>query len=281
MSEFDLEERTKSNPEEFAHDIILEWNSPSYHDMTLLLVEYKNDKICFFKFFNHDVVEIRETHGCNFLKRVFGIIQESDIKLFAIQDSDFSRICGVDVDSTNYFLTDCHDHEMMCFSDEEVMRSVFDNLAIPFDHTLVENTFDDLMLLSYIKWLNYHDHLNLNVKSYKPSDKDKTELHSFDSIYNHIRSYSPKCTREITERDMMDFVTSQTDINVYEITNGHDFLDVLSKRINEKHKSTNINGDKIRPILYACYTLDKFKKTHLYSKISQWADSNQLSILVA
>ena len=271
MGDFDIEERTKTQLEEFANSLKMEWDSPAFDGKMLLLVEYENDKKCYFKLFNHDKVELRTTTGCNCMKRLFDVIQSYDIPNFAIQDSDFARVCGKMPAESNYFITDCHDHEMMCLSNAEVMASVFENLAIAYDSTLVSTTFDELKMLTYFKWYNYHHHLNVNFKGYKPRGKEKADLQSFDSIYKDVKPQSPKCSTVITEADVLAFVRSQKPQSVFEITNGHDFLDMLSRNIEEKYKLHGVTRDSLRPIIYSNFTFNRFKGTQLFHYISSWA----------
>ena len=274
MSEFDMEERAKEKPEEIANRFKMQWDSPAFDGKMLLLVEYENDKRCYFKLFNHEKVEFRTTTGCNNMKRLFEAIQAYDIPNFAIQDSDFARVCCKIPEEENYFVTDYHDHEMMCLSNNEIMSAVFENLAIPYDSALVSTTFDDLQMLSYFKWLNYHSHLNVNFKGYKPRGKAKAELRSFDAIYAVVKPQSPKCCVTITEGDVTAFVGNQTNRDIFEITNGHDFLDILSQNIEEKYNIHGITKESIRPIIYANFTFSRFVKTQLYHDICSWAGEN-------
>lgn len=281
MSEFDMEERTKEKPEEIANRYKMQWDSPAFDGKMLLLVEYENDKRCYFKLFNHDKVEFRTTTGCNNMKRLFDAIQAYDIPCFAIQDSDFARVCGKIPEEENYFVTDYHDHEMMCLSNKEIMLAVFENLAIAYDSALVSTTFDDLKMLSYFKWFNYHSHLNVNFRGYKPRGKVKADLHSFDAIYAVVKPQSPKCCVTITEADLNSFVSSQTNQNFFEITNGHDFLDILSQNIEEKYKIHGITNEGLRSTIYASFTFDRFVKTQLYHDIYSWAGEKAVLLFAA
>ena len=281
MSDFDMEERARSKPEEIANSFKMQWDSPAFDGKTLLLVEYEADKKCYYKLFNQKKVEIRTTTGCNSMKRLFDAIQPHGIPNFAIQDSDFARVCGRIPEEPNYFVTDWHDHEMMCLHDGEVMKALFSNLAIEYDEVLVNKAFEDLKVLSYFKWYNYHHHLNVNFKGYKPRGKSKEELGSFNAIYDVVKTQSPCCSVTITEADVASFVSSQTPKDFFEITNGHDFLDVLSQSIEEKHQIHGLNREKLQPIIYACFTFERFERTQLYQEIRSWAAENACNLFAA
>lgn len=280
MSEFDLEERDKRNIDEIANSIKLQWDNPSFDGKILLLVEHETDKRCYYKLFNEDKVEFRTTRGCNRMKHLFDAIQKFDIPNFAIQDSDFSRICNSEPSDDNYFITDFHDHEMMCVSNSKVMKDIFSNLAIKFDQPLVDQVFADLEMLSYFKWYNYRYHLNINFRNYKPRDKSRAELTSISAIFEVVKPHSPKRKKDICEKEVLEFVKEQPEQSAFEITNGHDFLDMLSQRIGQKYEMKSLNGDHIRPIIYTCFTFDQFVKTDLYKNIYKWAGDNA-SVLFA
>jgi hypothetical protein len=271
MSEFDLEERETQKVEEIAHSLKMQWDTPAFDGKTLLLVEYDTDKRCYYKLFNEDKVELRTTRGCNGMRRLFLAIQKFSIPNFAIQDSDFARVCKREPEDINYFITDCHDHEMMCFANQNVMADVFKNLAIRYDKYLIDEVFEDLRMLSYLKWYNYSQHLNIKFKGYNPRGKKKDALRSIKSIFDIVKSHSPNRKKDIIESEVLDFVSKQPKQSLYEITNGHDFLDVLSQSIGEKYGMPFLQGDHIRPIIYTCFTIDRFVDTDLYKAICKWA----------
>lgn len=281
MSEFDLEERTRTKVEAIANDLKMQWDNPANDGKYLLLVEHINDRKCYFKLFNSNKVEIKTTRGCNNMYRVFTAIQPFGIPNFAIQDSDFARVCGRIPTEPNYFITDRHDHEMMCLSDNDVLQEMFSNLAIAYDESLVNEVFADLTMLTDIKWYNYHHHLNINFKGFKPCGKAKADLVSFDSICCEVIPQSPHCTVSITEIDVLDFVGSQPPQDRFEITNGHDFLDILSQSIEQKYNEPNINREKLLPIIYACFTPARFARTELYHNIRAWAGEKADDLLAA
>ena len=281
MSSFDLEDMWKKNAEEFAQSIKLQWDSPTNDGKFLLLVEWENDKVCYFKLFNPQKVEIRSTMGCNKMKRIFDLIQQYDIPNFAIQDSDFARVCDNVPTNDNFFLTDYHDHEMMCLANEDVMKGIFLNLALEIDRNIVQEIFDDLKVLSYFKWYNYNYHLNFKFKGYSPRGKTKADLHSFCAIFDIVKSHSSNCCPLVTSDDFYNFVALHPDPNVYEITNGHDFLIMLSQAIENKYKKPKLQEEILRTLLYANFTIDKFVKTNLYIAIYSWAGDNAKELFVA
>lgn len=270
-SDFDLEERSRNKVEERANRIKMEWDTPAFDGKILLLVENNNDKRCYFKLFNPDHVEIQTTEGCNNMRHLFAAIQVTGVPNFAIQDSDFARVCGNEPPEDNYFITDHHDHEMMCLANEDVMKALFVNKAIAYDSAMVDEVFSDLVLLSHYKWYNYYHHSNVNFKGYKVRGHSKADLCSFGAISCEVMPQSPNCHEAITEADVTSFVAAQPQIDRFELTNGHDFIDLLAQRISEKVQENNLRTDDLRIIMYANYVTALFVRTNLYHSICNWA----------
>ncbi len=281
MSDFDLEDRWKSKAEEIAQSIKMQWDAPANNGKILLLVEGEDDRVCYFKLFNHQRVEIRTTEGCNKMKRVFDLIQQYGIPNFAIKDCDFARVCNDVPSEDNFFTTDFHDHEMMCLSEFEVRKAIFFSYAIIFDEALVNEVFEDLEMLSFFKWFNYSSHSNVNFNGYNVRGKEKSDLRSFNAIYETVMPQSPNCVTAITEKDVLDFVNKYHERNYYEITNGHDFISALAKSIEQKYGVKNLKEKDIRLIINAKYSLDFFIKTNLYSDICAWAGEMSSELFAA
>lgn len=280
-SDFDLEERSRNKVEERAHRIKMEWDTPAFDGKILLLVENKNDRRCYFKLFNPDHVEIQTTEGCNNMRHLFAAIQMTGVPNFAIQDSDFSRVCGKEPPEDNYFITDYHDHEMMCLAEEDVMKALFVNKATAYDKVMVDEVFDDLTLLSQYKWFNYYHHSNVNFSGYKVRGRSKSDLCSFSSINAEVMPQSPNCHVSIKEADVTTFVNGQPQIDRFELTNGHDFVDLLAQRIGEKTKEANLRTEDLRIIMYANFVSAMFRRTNLYRDICNWAGGETVNLFAA
>lgn len=269
--EFDLEKRTRRKIEENVNSIRQQWNTPAFDGKMLLLVENIDDRKCYYKLFNSAKVEIRTAKGCNSMRKLYLAIQSTGIPNFAIQDGDFARVCERVPTEDNYFLTDRHDHEMMCLEKEDILKALFLNQAIDYDPVLIDDIFDDLKLISHYKWYNFKYRLKVKFKGYNPRDKSKVELHSFDAINATVMRMSPNCTSTITKTDVDAFVCSQPAQDRFEITNGHDFLDLLAQGIGEKIGSPSLKTDDLRIVMYANFTPERFRQTQLYNSIRIWA----------
>ncbi|CDD48665.1 conserved domain protein [Bacteroides sp. CAG:875] len=127
-----LKESVKA--QDLINEIRLQWNTAAFHQKVLIMVEGKDDKTFYFKFFNPSQSELKTCKGCRKLKDVYTSIRNSlTIECIAIKDSDFDRLNHIRPIDENFFYTDCHDYEMMCLADEQVKKELFDNLAITYE----------------------------------------------------------------------------------------------------------------------------------------------------
>lgn len=120
------------------------------------MVEGKDDRIFYYKFFNKDFSEIKDCKGCKKVIEVYRILQSKAKFLnITIKDSDFDRINGKPKSGVNFFYSDCHDYEMMCLRNKGTLEKLFANLAIDYDEAIINSVFEDLRYLSFFKWYNY------------------------------------------------------------------------------------------------------------------------------
>ena len=102
-----------NNPIITANQYLLEWKTPSKAHKTLILVEGKDDREFYYKFFQDSNSEIKTSGGCGAFRKVYNCLQ-GKIKNIAIKDSDFARLCHIFPTEDNIFYADAHDYEMMC-----------------------------------------------------------------------------------------------------------------------------------------------------------------------
>lgn len=273
--------KSQMTPESVANDIIMQWKSPGVANKVLVLVEGKDDRTFYFKFFNQSTAEIKYCNGCRKVTLIHQHLQRNaKFKNIAIKDSDFERLNGNPPSSHNLFYADGHDYEMMCLKNANTRKKLFDNLATPYDENLIEEIFSDLNYLSYFKWYNYTHHCNYNFKTFKVIDKSFEDLSLFSRIHAQILPFSPKC-QQINEEDLELFIVSRKECDIYELTNGHDFINRLCHYLKEKQiiGSNESNEKSIKNTLHPCYDIIEFAKSDLYHNINVWESKNDVSIL--
>lgn len=259
-----------------ANALILKWKTSCYHNKVLILVEGSDDRSFYYKFFNDEISSIELSGGCKTLIEIDRLIQKNGTisNHLCIKDSDFDRLNSNLINASNFFYADAHDYEMMCFKNENVRKDLISNLAIPYEESLFDNIFSELSYISFFKWMNYSNHLNLNFRKYNVSNKTTADLKDFDSIYNIICE-DAKNPALLCIGDLDNFITNHRVYDKFELTNGHDFLKRLCCNLKFKDVPSNVCAeDKIKLLMRSCFTLKEFEKTDLYLKISEWCNMN-------
>ena len=273
--------KSKVTPEMKVDEFIMLWKSPAFANKVLVLVEGPTDRLFYYKFFNDAAATVRDCGGCKKVIEIHkGLQSRKGIVNITIKDSDFERLNGNLTLEENFFFADCHDYEMMCVRDEEVMKEVFVNMAIEYKSEWKNDVFVDLKLLSYFKWYNYTNHTNYNFNTYSVAAKTSDELNNFDCIHQAILPVSPKRTETIDKQTLLEFISGKEGCNLYELTNGHDFLKRLCHYIQQQFpERTNLNENEFKKTLHPCFRIENFMQTDLYRDIKGWEVDSGKKIL--
>ena len=243
-----------------------------------MLVEAKDDREFYYKFFQDSNSEIKTSGGCGAFRKVYNCLQ-GKIKNIAIKDSDFARLCHIFPTEDNIFYADAHDYEMMCLKNESTRQEIFENLAITYNEDLWKQIFQELNILSYFKWYNYCEHLKYNFKTFSVEGLSSEQLKDFEYIHTQILPKSNP-NRIITANDIESFQRDHSPCCEYELTNGHDFIKRFCHHLkagNLTHRQENENS--IRNRLHPCFRLEAFVQTQLYQDILDWENANGSNIL--
>lgn len=272
--------RQEVTPETLIDEWILNWKTPDVAGKVLILVEGKDDKLFYNKFFKRNQAVVKDCSGCKKVLEIYRLLQQrTEIVNVAIKDSDFDRLNGKLPPGENFFFSDAHDYEMMCLKNEKARKRFFDNLNIDKGEELLQKVMADLKLLSFFKWFNYTNHLNFNFKGFKVADKCPKDIKNYSFIYSLVSSMSSKAS-PIQENDLSAFMDANCSIDFFDLVNGHDFLERLAYYLKvESQDFANINEIKLRLVLYPVFLLDNFRYTGLYNDIRSWEQKHSFSIL--
>ena len=267
-------------PDWIANNFIMQWKSPGFANKVLILVEGKDDRLFYYKFFNHNTTEIVDCKGCKKVVEVYKILQrDAGFLHITIKDSDFDRLNGNSRLGNNFFYADCHDYEMMCLKNKSTVESLFENLGIPYLESMITQVFSDLEYLSYFKWYNFTNHYNYNFRAFSVTDKSSDDLCRFSHIHTCILPASPQC-RPINETELKQFICSKGGCDPFELTNGHDFIKRLCFYIKSTYREwINLNEEKLKSTLHPCYTKDDFAESDLCHDIQIWEVETKQTVL--
>lgn len=162
MAKFKSLRETDRGQRRIARSVILAHKVPKTIHKFLVLVEGIDDLPIYYKFFNIDVVDIKDCNGCEHVNTVHETIKnETNFKFLSILDSDFKRLDGIEPFDTNVFYTDYHDSELMITEYNQVWKKVLNSVSPSTAYVdFRKQAKVELYNVSFIKWFNMHRKLS-------------------------------------------------------------------------------------------------------------------------
>ena len=229
--------------------------------------------------------------------------------LIGIIDADFRRISDEISTEKNIFMTDHHDTEIMIISSValEKLNILIDKEKIQTFENQQNKSLRDFILelirpISVLRWLSYRDNLGLTFKTRLGSKKDDVELASktqskskedkyidyddfIDEKYNFTNADLLKAVENKSEKqnffknnpkikqDFEDLLKENFDLK--ELSNGHDFMNVLAMILKRIAKNSQIKVADIETNFIFAYHLTDFQKTNLHQSLAVWETQKQ------
>lgn len=253
---------------------------PGMASKILIIVEGVDDKRFYSSVFQPEAIDFHILGGC--LKCV-DVLQncnaQYESKYIVLKDADFDHLNRTAYTFPNIFLTDTHDAEIMMLNDES-MNSICSEYLIKSDDLLLDKIFSDLRELSYIKWYNdinnYHINFKiLNISKIYDGSKSIDIQDCLDVLYsNSANSGKTKIKKE----DIENFINTKGEIDLKLLSNGHDVCECIFIRLDTLTNGKACKRD-IPKFLRIKYSSDDFKKTNMYSAISDWSSRYKYSLL--
>lgn len=280
MAKFKSLRETDRGQRRIARSVILAHKVPKTIHKFLVLVEGIDDLPIYYKFFNIDVVDIKDCNGCEHVNTVHETIKnETNFKFLSILDSDFKRLDGIEPFDTNVFYTDYHDSELMITEYNQVWKKVLNSVSPSTAYVdFRKQAKVELYNVSFIKWFNMHrklsfvfeglDILNLcpgkaiseamALQYFKPS---KNGLHTFPN--NSFKAFKEEHTKP----------------DIDQLTNGHDLITRIASIFRHRLKK-QISDKDLRDCFCQNFTEEEAKRTALYRSLQSWCKINKIEILV-
>ena len=270
--------------------------SMSSHQMVVAVLVESNDNKKLFGKILHQSCHFYAANGWEHLIEALEIVnsQRKDITVIGIIDADFRRISGEIPVQENLFMTDYHDTEIMivCSDAWENINVLIDKEKIQVfekqqDKSLRDFLLDLIRSISVLRWLNYKDNLGLTFKvklkdtSFKYIDYesfiDRNYKISIDDLLKAVENKSQKqgFFKNYPEIKQNFEDLCKTDFDLKEITNGHDFMNVLVMILKIIAKNTPIEVAEIETNFIFGYHLTDFQKTNLHKSLAEWETQKQ------
>ena len=247
-------------------------NADIYNEKVHILVEGKDDEALLYHIMNDSIDIIVCSGKKDVLKK---LKDDYEINCIGIIDMDYEY----NYDNNRIFLYDYCCLEMMIISDKKIMKKIAKEFKISVNKIL--DMLFSLLFISLMRKYNYYNKLNIDfgplngISNYYDKNKNKINNNEIILLLEKIDK-NKAIIRNIDYKKLITKVEKIRKFNknkLLKITNGHDFLNVLSKFIKSKNK------DYFWHFVRGAYNKDIFKKTKLYKKLLEYQNKNNLKIL--
>lgn len=269
-----------------------------------LLVEGVKDSKLYGKFFDKNLVRIRETFGCEKLRECKTILNKRGYEnCFGIVDRDFHEILGTLPVEDDLFVVDMHDIEILMVNSSALdhILSIYttSEKIINFETTVKKNLKELLFELSnqigFLKLANKVHDLGLVFKpketdgnqiAYNKFISDKLDFLGMEKMIDKIIDYSRNKSDNIKNRDYILEKYKEIAANKYDknhLSNGHDITNILFIFLKKSVRSTNkmlFDFNSIEDSLILAYDTNEFQKTDLYRDIKNFFDSKGIDLFI-
>ena len=260
-------------------------NSPIGKNWVWILVEGDDDCKIYPKFFQKDKCKIEQVHGgVAQLKRALNRLQPFTDKIAGIRDADFCHLSGTYSPLKNLFYTDCHDIEMTMIQNDTVFENILYEYSLQTNAAHIkQNVLEESSFVGYVRYYNKINNCSINFEGITFGDivglQNNHLILQKSLCLQKLNLRSPNITNSIDESIINQFMVSNPINNLYQLVNGHDFIKLLSLRINFQ-VSRGISNNDVSKSLRNSYRIDDFKQTNLYSSLLSWQNSNNHNVML-
>lgn len=265
---------------EKLNELRLDISHPNSRGLNFIFLEGETDIRLFRKFFDIEKCKVENIPGGN--SKVEECVQTLVAVyplVVGIRDSDFIRLSGNNYNIRNVFLTDFHDIEMTMLNSEPILNSlVFEYSDIPKNEHINfrQNIINSILSLSYLKWLNDLENLELNFSS------GFIDLISFVNQTIDINQYIDRVlaksnNAKVTSREELIQKLETLKIrnpDLLQLTNGHDLLKAFAEYFKSIGGRNGISGEVLESSLRMAFNKTIFQMTNLYASLTAWQATN-------
>jgi hypothetical protein len=256
--------------------IRLSLNSPTGQDKVWVLVEGEDDCKIYPKFFRQNKCNVEQVHGgYSQLEISIETLQQFKNQIIGVRDADFCHLSEKDSLYENLFYTDCHDIEMTMIQNHTVFKNILYEYALQAeDINIKQNILEEASFVGYVRYYNDNNSCSINFEGISFGDitinqNNKLLLQKTGCIQK-LNERSPHKTSTIDESVINTFTTLNPVEDLFQLVNGHDFIKLLSCRINFRIEKKSISHKDVAKSLRNTYRINDFEETQLYKKLAHW-----------
>lgn len=280
-----------TNAETFIEEIRLNLNNNINDNRIIVLVEGYDDMKVYQKFFDTEKVDMQPVNTCHKIIGVMPLVCSDTMlkeRVIAIKDADFDHLMSVTYpDSPNMFLTDTHDIETMMMT-SQCCINICSEVMLPEKTHLIMDVAEAISHFSYLKYYNIKEIIGkhrpgLNFEGIKVGREiyDGISDVTLEHVYNAVGNRSDNASKGVmpTKEEFSDFMEVNSTEDLMNLTNGHDLINGIIKKIHKMNPMTKSYGSSdIEQITRASYSFSDFSQTELYSAIGSWANGRGIDL---
>ena len=266
-------------------ELRLDISHPNSRGINFVFVEGESDIKLFRKLFDLDKCKVENIPGGKKkLEECVSDLLSIYNLIIGIRDADFIHLDDTAYTENNMFLTDCHDIEMTMLSQSLVLDAILcEFTSLPKNEycQFLDNMMKSIEMVSYLKWLNDKENLDLTFKGCGFQDLinfDNLDI-SFPDYLSRVlaKSTSAKITCQQTINSKIS-VLQQATPSSRQLTNGHDLVITFAKFFREVIKHKGLTDENIASTLRIAFTVEHFKSTSLYESLLGWMNQNNTEL---
>lgn len=257
--------RTKITKEDIISDIKMSMSADYLDKKVFLLVEGSSDILFLKKFLNENVDILESFSGKQGVREIIEYFLDDNLdnKVFGICDRDYDYT----YQNKHIFYYDYSTLEIMIIHNDHV----FKNITMEYYHGY--KSFEELRIyiLKELSWLSafrkYSFDKNLNINFTGLSIAEVLE----DGVF--INEKALEKLNRINNKDLSiynEFLQVATDdiTNLYNITQGHDFIKAFQKLCQDKNSKTP-NVNTMESIFRCSFRIEDLTQTQLYKEMNE------------
>jgi hypothetical protein len=258
---------------------------PKSRNSCFVLLEGDSDVRLFRKFFDLSRCKVeRVPGGSGKLEECVSRLLEQHPLVLGIRDADFIRIVSPQYSRKNMILTDKHDIEVTMISFKSVLSALLFEYAATFDEAahdgLRKRMMDMLTPVSYLKLANERNGMRLSFNvgfqdliSFPDSKID------FEQYLDRVLQKSADAT--VTDKAILAQIVEEEanrDLDLMQITNGHDLLEVFAAFFREQEGRKGIARERLESAIRMAFDKAMFEQTSIFSHLLDWQNRNSATL---
>lgn len=269
-------------PESIAVGILL---LLEVHEGSVLVLEGWSDMRIYGKFTDGEQCQLVNAHNKDNVIRVIQLLDKEDTEgVLGIVDADFNHVTHALSSGENLLLTDSHDIETMI-----VQTPAFDHLLVEFGSASKIRTFrqkseqgirNKILVTTYpigcLRFISERDQLSLRFRGMRFgrfTRAGKKLVLSTERMVETVLNFSQR--HDLDKNDLVNEIEllGDSDIDLWQLTCGHDFAAVLSislRRMLGSNNAAEIQPKVIEASLRLAYQFHHFQSSALYAGIVNW-----------